>query len=164
MSPTAPTTTNTVHASRKLKVYRYIAGVVLVALGGAAALFADTKVGPLLVAASTLAGLAAGKYLGVPMKDAITLGLQLMTPERAAEVTVAALASLPPERKEAAATALINSLPPDSLVRFSIHPPAAAPAVVSFVGGGNSLAPANDAAADEVTHPQRPSRVPRSPR
>lgn len=122
-----------VQTPTKITVYRFVAGVVLVALGGAATLFADHL--PWLGALSTGVGLVVGKFLLVPHSDVIKMGLQLMAPEKAVEVTVSALQSLPPDRAEEATAKLMASLPPEARARASMIPPAPnVPTVISFVG------------------------------
>lgn len=168
-APTAPTTPPT-RATPKIRLYRYLAGLALVLLGSAAYAFPDAA--PWLGAVSTLAGVVVGKYLGVPHRDVITMGLQLMTPDQAVEVTVRALKSLPPAQTEAAATSLFASLPPAAQARLSLAPlgltelPPAPPLphvphvpLVQFVGA--SAAPPADAAEVDTDEPDEPDEVTR---
>src|SRR5262245_64124970 len=79
--PTTPTAPTKPRPSQRIRVYRYFAGLALLALGAASVTFADHA--PWLGPLCGLLGVAAGKYLGVPHSDLIRMGLQLMTPEQA---------------------------------------------------------------------------------
>lgn len=154
----------------RLKAIRFIVGLTLVALGGASVAFADHA--PWLGAIATGIGWAAGKYFAIPVADVIKLGLQLMTPERAVDVAVSALQSMPAGHTAAATERLFASLPPAMRARASVAPshPGDVPTTIQFIDDGipddggpgapvdPSGAPIPLHSADEVTRPTRARR------
>lgn len=130
--PTLPT---------KLKLYRYAAGLAVLALYGAAAMWPDQL--PWLSPIATLIAAGAAKYWAIPHTEVLKIGLQLLTPERAAEVAVAALQSMPPAAAEQATSQLLASMPPET--RSSLLPPVpvapTTPTQITFVGAADPTEP-----------------------
>ena len=130
--PTLPT---------KLRVYRSAAGLLVLALYTAGVMWPDQL--PWLSPIATLVAAGAAKWWAIPQTEVLKVALQLLTPERAAEVAVSALQSMPPAAAEQATSQLLASMPPE--VRSSILPPVPTapktPTQITFVGGAGPTEP-----------------------
>lgn len=106
-----------------------------------------------LSALGGLLGIVAGKLLGVPLTQVTEAALKQLAstkPERASEVAINTLASLPPASAQATIATIASMAPPRA---------PDAPTVIRFVGG-ESITPAPE--PDPAERPTRPDRPPRS--
>lgn len=158
--PPAPTPT----AAAKLVAYRTAGATVAVLVTALTAVYGSTApwVGGVLAVVEAVVIGAIGVALGVPINAVLELALAKLThrdPERAAELALGTLQSLPPAQTVTATQQLFASLPPSARARASILPAGHAHdhdrdigTTIQFVGLDDD-APADDADAPRLIDP-----------